>query len=180
VEIVSFQPTPAYCALLNHQIDIAMLFHHDYPDSDDIRFHDFAKETLVFMTKKNYPLAQKKFAEIKDLTGCVIVAFRNNYFSDFTQALLRQHDVLPKKLVYSDHIDTMHYTIQETKGVAIVPISAKNINRPELAITRLVGEDSTVNMTMAYRFDNNNPAISLFLKIVDMAFPLPQSENSTD
>jgi len=132
IEMLSYQPTPAYHALLDYQIDMAMLFRHYYPSSEDVRFHDFAKEQQIIVASKDHAFALKESISFIDLNDQIIVLFRNNYYSDFVHSVLTRLGIHPKSIVYSDHIDTMPYSIMESRGVAVEPICVMNMNRSDL------------------------------------------------
>ncbi|MGI6217491.1 MAG: LysR family transcriptional regulator [Coriobacteriales bacterium] len=172
VNPISFQPSFAYDALLKDEIDLALLFRHDcYPNSDQVRFHDFATEQLVAVMSSENPLASNDSIKWSDLKGETIISFRHNYFSDFIQQRLRMLGVKPAAYTVSDNIDTLVYTIAETGGIAIEPISVENMKRSKIAFIPISDDMGKVATTLAYRTDNSNPTIPVFLKFVDSVYP---------
>lgn len=169
-EMVSFQPSYAYEAIQEDRIDLALLFRHDYPDSEAVRFHDFCREYLVVVCETNHPLSLRETVAWRDLQGQTVIKFQNNYFSDYIQNLMHYLGIRPAVTVVSDNIDTLIYTLKGTNGLAVEPKSVENMSRKNLRFIPLEDQRNYVNMTFAYRSDNNNPAIPVFLKHVDLIF----------
>ena len=170
LEILSFQPSPEYRALKKAEIDIAILFRHVYPDSEEIRFHNFAKEPLVVMIPCTHLYADKEEILLEDLENMNVVFSRNNYFSDAMEELLRLNKVYPKEIFYTDSIDTLPYTLCEHNALALEPDCVKNMIKPNVVCIPLNAECSSIPLAVAYHIDNTNLAIPIFTKVVDDEF----------
>jgi DNA-binding transcriptional LysR family regulator len=178
---ISFQPSYAYDALAKDRIDIAMLFRHEYPGSERLRFHDFAEERLVVAMAAGNPLAEKDSLAWSDLEGSTFIVFRHNYFSSFIQQRLGQMGATPAGTVATDSIDTLAYALAEHGGVTVEPASVQHMSHEGMAFVPIVDEMDHVPMTFATRADNPNPAIPMFLKHVDTLYPdRPQHPGAGD
>jgi DNA-binding transcriptional LysR family regulator len=170
LEVISYQPTIAYNALLDNEIDIALLTHNDYPKSELINFYNFATEPLIVAASTQHRLANRDSLKLIELEDETFIFYKNNYFCDYIKKMLNSIGFLPKKNVYSSHIDTLNITIQETNGISIMPESIKHMSRSTIKIIRLEDVFCNIEMCMAYKKSNNNETIIPFLKCVEQAF----------
>ncbi|GEA17030.1 LysR family transcriptional regulator [Moorella sp. E306M] len=171
LSFLSYQPRPLVQNLLEDKIDLGLIMRLPFPHSDLIRYHKICREKLAIMVLADDPLAAKKIVSIKELVGKTIVFSQSDIeLSEYIQHLLATHGVYPKRFIYSEHVDTISFTMAEVQGVAIVPSHLRIMRRKNIDFVDIDEDDFFLEMCWAYKFDNNNPAIPLFLKQVNRIF----------
>ncbi len=165
IQTFTRQPHEIYQALLDNEIDAGVLSVADYPDKDLLGFQSFARSGAIAMVPLQHPLSSRKTLTQKDLAHEQIVLLREDLCTTraIMEALSRCH-FIPERTIYSSNIDTMPFTLIETNSIHI---NSSSLLLPgfEAEIRRIpiVWPELYFTKALAYRTDNHNPALSLFL-----------------
>lgn len=174
VMVTSCQPNEGLVNLSEERTDIAV---YPYvPDVDSrIRRVPFADEKLCVICRKDNPVAKKESVRADELTDELFV-FTCQFNSDYDQynrlirSLLNAHGVYVKNSQFTQQVDTVGLTIQETDGVCIMPYGVRNMNRSYLKAVPISDEDCRMRMCLYYKIDNTNPLIPQYTKIACSLF----------
>ncbi len=163
----SCQPQDVFYALAEERIDIGVLPRADYPDGDFIRYQDLRREGMDVMMSVAHPLAKKEKVSLGDLEDEVSIWLRDDPFTNqsYLEALERCGFV-PKHVIETDNIDTVPFAIEESNALYI---KAKGFTvagyEEEIVIRPIAADNLYLVKSYAYRLDNENPLVPLFLKI---------------
>lgn len=171
LEIISLQPSSAFRALLAEEVDVVMVLHHRYPDMHEVVFHDFAQENLMFMASTAHPLAKKGRAPLECVSKNSLVMPRSNFFGNYVSELLREREIYPQSIVYTDSIETVPLELkrEEKSRVAIAPDCVRRMSREGVAFIDMT-DPITLSVALVFKRKNENPALGALLKAVDRAF----------
>lgn len=166
----SYQPNWLIEDLLNDKIDIGLIFDVEFKGSDQLHFHKVCKEKLIVAVSSNNPLASKKVVSISEIRDKPIVMI-DDVQKSFQTKFFEEHNFLKNTVTLTEHIDTLKFTLEETKGLTVVASHVRNMNRSNIAFLDIDEEEGCcVDMTFAYKKNNSNPAIPLLLSLVDKSF----------
>jgi len=167
VNLVSCQPQSGYHALLNRQSDISLLMREPDFKSEDVRFYDFALEKLAVVMSARHPLAERASVKLEEIASETMIFTSGKGFMELVLDLLATRNIKPETMVFTQQVDTIGLAIKETGGVSIMPYNVRRMNRDYIRVIPLEEEDCVLTMTLAYRVDNYNPCIPLFLKTAE-------------
>ncbi|NLY71393.1 MAG: LysR family transcriptional regulator [Clostridiales bacterium] len=172
LSLFSYQPNPLINDLLNDKIDIGLIFDINFEKSDQLIFHKICKEKLIIATSPNHWIALRNCISIAELQDENIVLiddvqkiFQSKFFKSYNNSKHR-------KIILAEHIDTLKFTLQETNGLTVVASHIRNMNRNNFALIDIKDDDDNcyIDMAFAYKKNNSNPIIPLFLAHIDNEF----------
>ncbi|PKM85288.1 MAG: hypothetical protein CVU86_03245 [Firmicutes bacterium HGW-Firmicutes-11] len=173
----SYQPNPLINDLLNDAIDVGLIFHLDFEGSDQLYFHKICQEKFVIAVSKEHRLAMQKRISLKELKDENIVII-DDIQKNFQTKFFKTHNIKPQNIILTKHIDTLEFTLHDSNGVAVVASHIKCMNRSNMVLLDIAEEENCyVDMAFAYKKNNINPAIPLFLKVIDQIFKGSKSFN---
>ena len=164
----SYQPHEIYWALINDKIDIGVLAKANYETSDNLNFKDISRNNAVAMMSTTHRLASCKTVKLDDLHHELIVLLNEDTCTSIAvQEAFARCDFTPEKIIYTDHINTVPFTILKTNGIHINE-SGFSLPGYEDKITILPIEEPELYFTKSfvYKRDNTNSAIPLFLNTI--------------
>ena len=113
--VSSFQPHQAMQALLADGIDIGQVLHCNSPAYEQIRFHHIGREKLALLVSSKHPLANRTSVDLNDFSQDTFVLMAaETDFSDYTLALMAKNKLKISNTVYTEQVDTLPFTLQET------------------------------------------------------------------
>lgn len=170
IHLHSYQPNPLIEDLFNDKIDIGLMFNVEFKDSDQLYFHKVCKEKLIFAMSSNDPLASREVVSISEIINKPIVMI-DDIQKSFQVKFFKDHGLLKNTVTLTDHIDTLKFTLAETKGIAVVASHIRNMTKSNIALLDIDEEEGCcLDMAFIYKKSNCNPAIPLFLSLVDQSF----------
>lgn len=163
-----YQPHEVFHALSEDRIDIGVLPYSSSADSADLRFQNFYQDGMEVMMAASHPLASKGNIVLDDLTGEECIFLKDDPITNqcYKEALERCNFTAQKMLMVGD-LDSVPYVLQKTRAVYI---KAKGFSFPgydrEITAKAIEAKNLYASKVYAYRTDNPNPLIPLFLELV--------------
>ena len=170
VKIISCQPQEGMQAMIGGQSDIAVnLFSADLNNS--IRQVVFSAERFAAVMDIRHHLANRDSICLAELSGDSFIFLENDgedpsRYNTFILELLQRRSISPKRIYYTQQIDTLGMTIKQTGGVCVMPYGVRHMNRSYIKVVPLEDQDCVVPMCLLFKTDNENPLIPEFIKIV--------------
>jgi LysR family transcriptional regulator, hca operon transcriptional activator len=152
---------------LSHgRLDVAFLRAEKLPD---IEFKVVAKEPLVAILPSDHKLAQRKTFDPKDLAGETYIGISK--VPRVLRAVIADYfERCGIKIVPTFEIDNYAMAISlvaSTRGVALLPASARNFLPWSVVSRPLKGETPTIDVVAAYHKANTSPILKRFLARID-------------
>jgi LysR family transcriptional regulator, hca operon transcriptional activator len=154
------------------KLDVAFMRREEKPD---LEYKLVAEEPLVAILPSDHPLAARKAIDPHDLAGETFIGISP------TPRVLRAvvHDYLEKTgLEIAPHLEIDNYAmaislVASTRGIALLPASAKN-SLPWSVVSRpLAGEVPAIELVAGYHAANTSKILKLFLSRIGEAADRP-------
>jgi len=96
---------------------------------------------------------------------CFIVTSQNESPEgvDFVVKLCNNHGFSPKKVIETPTFESQVLYLESGLGVSIMDHSLRIYGNSNIRFVEIKGEDAVVNVNAAWRKDNPNPAVALFI-----------------
>ena len=163
----SYQPQEVFQALAEERIDVGVLPRANYPDAGWLRYQDVASDGLAALVSTDHPLASRNELALDDLADETCILLRDDPYSNrcYTEALERVGFTL-RDVVYTDNIDTVPLELKRGRFVYLIPQSLPLPGfEGELVEVPIRAEDLKVTKSLAWRTDNDNPLLPVFLEM---------------
>jgi len=165
---VSSQYSPDLAqALLRGKLDLA--FMRPEAEMPDLDYTVIVKELLVIAMPSDHRLASQNAVALKDIAGEIFIGMSNT--APTLQLIIDDYlersgmDLRPAHRV--DNLAMAMSLIASTRGVALLPLYAKNFLPPSVTSRPLRGEPPTIDLVIGYNKTNTSPILGLFLSRVD-------------
>jgi LysR family hca operon transcriptional activator len=165
---VSSQYSPGLAdALTQGTLDLAFL--RLEPERPDLTFKLVTREPLVVVLPSDHPLASEDAINPHALEGEIFITVSNTapVLRVVIEDFVKQSDL---KLVPSHEVDNLSMAISliaSTRGVALLPIYAKNFLPWSVVSRPLQGKTPTIDLMVGYHKANTSPLLRLFLSRID-------------
>lgn len=166
IKQISCQPQDVYHALETDRIDIGVLGSADYPDSSFLRMQEFSSSSLDIMMSVRHPLAQKSILTFEDIHDEIFIQLSDDPYSNFFyNEALKKCGFECIKTILTPNIDTVPFVLQNTNTIYLKASQFTVSGYENEIVTRPLDEKNLlVHKAYAYREDNPNPLIPLFLE----------------
>ena len=165
---VSSQYSPGLAeALMKGQLDLAFL--RPEPQMPDLVFQRVVEEPLVVVLPSDHALASRKSIKARDLVGETFIGVSNtapalrSIVDDFLKAagleITPDHEV--------DNLSMAISLVASTRGIALLPIYARNFLPWSVVSRPLAGKVPTIDLVVGHHKANNSPLLRLFLSRLD-------------
>ena len=164
----SYQPQEVFQALAEERIDVGVLPRANHPNADWLCYQDVATDGLAALVSVGHPLASRDELTLDDLADETGILLRDDSFSNrcYTEALARVGFEL-RNVVYTDNIDTVPMELKRGRYVYLIPQSLPLPGfEGELVEVPIRAKGLTVTKSLAWRADNDNPLLPVFLEMV--------------
>jgi LysR family transcriptional regulator, hca operon transcriptional activator len=162
IRVSSDHSTMLADALINGGLDVAFLRREPRPE---LEYKRVAIEPLVAIVPSDHRLAQRKSLDPHDLIGETFIGISN------VPRVLRGviHDYLERsRVAMTPHLEVDNFAmaislVASTRGVALLPASAKKILPWSVVSRPLKGKAPTIDLVVGYRKGNTSPVLRRFL-----------------
>lgn len=136
---------------------------------NSIRRVPFSKERLGVVLAAGMPLADRRSLQLEELSGYPVILLGRDVqdlggYNSFILELLSKRGIHPAAIHYTQQIDTLGLTVNDTGGIAIMPYGVRHMDRSYLRTIPLEDEDCILDMCIYYRMDNENPLIPRYVQ----------------
>ena len=168
VSIESCQPKELMMKLSNGEIEIGLTVKPAILFDNKIICKDIQKEKMIVILSVNNPLSHKKIVKLMELRNELFIFIKKErghmpYLKDILNS--KGYDI--RQSIYTDQIDTLSFTIQETGGISIVPNHILSMNRKDITSLDIEDDDFYITTSFVWKRDNNNPSLKLFNESLD-------------
>lgn len=161
-----YQPNEVFDALVDDRIDIGVLPYHTTSGDGLLRLQNFYRSAMEVMMASDHPLAAKEEITLDDLAKEENIILKNDPITNlsYEEALKQAGYTAPKTLMVDD-LDSIPYVLKTTNAVYIKAKGYLSGYGPEIITRSIEGAKLYVSKAYAYRADNPNPLIPLFLEL---------------
>ena len=164
----SYQPQGMFQALADDRIDIGVLPYANYPDANYLCFQDIMSAPLDALMSTKHPLASRASLTLDDLRGETTLLLHDDPCMNYAyREILDRNGFELEHVAYTDNVDTAPLDLQKDRLFYFIP---RTLPLPEseqdLVRVPIDAPDLTIVKSFAWRADNDNPFIPIFL---DMA-----------
>jgi len=131
------------------------------------------REPLLVALPPGHALTRKKKIEVKDLHQRPFVMYsqtEGRFFYDCIAGIFTNANVVPHFVQHVGQTHTLLGLVRAGLGAAIVPASARHLCFQEVEFRELRHVDVFAEIYLAWRTDNDNPALPAFRKLVTEYF----------
>ncbi len=161
--------------LMRRKIDLAFLRHER--NAPGIAFRHLIDEPLIVLMPADHPLAARDAITPEDIVGEPLVGVPH----DKSPALRAVTDAYGAKLgidLTPDHdVDNLSMAmslVASTRGIALMPLYARNLLPPTVICRPLAGVAPTIGLSLGYNEANNSPLLKTVVsRIGEIKFPNP-------
>ena len=173
--VISTQNSPQLGpAVLDGRIDAGFIRRGD--GSPDLEFKLLIEEPFEVFLPSGHPLAAKSTIHPQEIAGETFLSISGAALSvsgkppalrRVIDSYLRDNGIHIRPSHEVDNVGGVMSLIASTRGVALLPVYAKNF-RPESVVTRPLGcPGPSIDLSIAYRRTNTSPTLRLFLSRVE-------------
>jgi LysR family hca operon transcriptional activator len=166
--IISSQTSPELAAaLLRGQLDVAFL--RPEADMPDLEYRLLTREHLMVVLPSDHPLAAHEAIDPRDLVGERFVNVSRTapalrvVIDDYVKRT--GLDITPEH--EADNLSVAISLVASTRGVALLPVYARNFLPWSVVSRPLLGEPPTIDLVVGYHTGNASPLLKLFLSRLD-------------
>jgi LysR family hca operon transcriptional activator len=148
------------------KLDVAFMRPEQKPD---LEYKLVVREPLVVILPSDHPLATREAVDPHDLVGETFIGI-----SKIPRVLRAVIDAYLKRfeIEIAPHLEIDNYAmaislVASTRGVALLPASAKNFLPWSVVSRPLKGEAPTIDLMVAYHKANTSPILKMFLSRID-------------
>lgn len=152
--------------LVHRRLDLAFLRAEQLPD---IEIKVVAKESLVAILPSDHKLALRRTVDVRDFAGETYIGISNvprvlrGVIADYFK---RQRLEITPSLEIDNYAMAISL-VASTRGVALLPASAKYFLPWSVVSRPLKGEAPTIDITIGYHKANTSPILKRFLSRID-------------
>ncbi|MEH7545876.1 MULTISPECIES: LysR family transcriptional regulator [Bacillaceae] len=158
-------------ALEEGELDIAFTQPSGLHRIEEIEIQTVANEKYCIVMHKNHPFANRKTIRLAELATEPFI-IHNRHDSpigsyDFIVHLCEQNGLTPRIVSQPRFVDTVPILVESEMGISILPKSFEAVSSPTLRFIEIDGlEGHDFELVMAWKKNNLNPSISLFLDVL--------------
>jgi LysR family hca operon transcriptional activator len=148
------------------KLDIAFLRREQKPN---LKYKLVANEPLVVFLPSDHPLAERTAIDPHDLVGETFIGISEipRVLRAVVNDYLKRTGVELTARLEIDNFAMAVSLVASTRGVALLPDSAKNFSTWSVVSRPLKGETPTIDLVVGYHKDNTSPILRTFLSKID-------------
>jgi LysR family transcriptional regulator, hca operon transcriptional activator len=158
--------------LVHGRLDLAFLRAEQLPD---IEIKVVAKEPLVAILPSDHRLAQRKSVDVRDFVGETYIGISpvprvlRGIIADY----FKRNEIEISPSLEIDNYAMAISLVASTRGVALLPASARHFLPWSVVSRPLKGETPTIDVAVGYHKANTSPILKRFLSRIDNLTPAP-------
>ena len=155
-------------ALRDDRIDAGFMFRH-LKERDDFQHFRIGQDDYVLALPREHPLVARPSLRLTDLAAEPLIMPNPRYNGTTHERLLgafRAAGVTPRIAQYADNENTLLNLVAAGMGLAFLNSSFRPAEARGAVLRPLEDLSLPVDLTLAWRDDNQNPALSRFIELV--------------
>jgi DNA-binding transcriptional LysR family regulator len=160
LELVSVAQIEAFSA---NAIDLG--FMRPLPSRQQLEFLLVDKEPLIVALPTGHALCRYEQIELKQLNDQPFIMHsptHGKYFYERIMGLFTTEEVKPNFTQYIDQTPTILSLVRAGLGIGILPFSSQRFHYDNVEFRHIAGNTVQAEMSMAWRVDQDNPAVTAF------------------
>lgn len=148
----------------------------------DLEFLLVDEEPLIIALPADHPLCKHDEIQLKQLNDQPFIMHaptHGKYFYDRIMGMLSTEDVKPRITQYIDQTPTILSLVRAGLGLSILPASAQRFHYDKIAFRLITDNTTQAEMSMAWRSDQANPAVTAFRVMAAEYFATKKGERLT-
>lgn len=145
-------------------------------DQKGIQVACIAREPLLLAVPRGHRLASGRTPKVTDLDTEPFITFSptdGRYFYELIDELFRSSSVDPQYVQHVSQIHSILALVSAGMGIALVPQSSQALHFDGVVLRKLQGKSTFVELYLAWRDENENPAVPRFRDLMNKHFVLP-------
>ncbi|MCL2493731.1 MAG: LysR family transcriptional regulator [Clostridiales bacterium] len=158
--------SPGLCQdLISGKLDLGLTHRVSLPKDPPLRVLDIRNERLAILFSIAHRFGGREKISARELGDEIFVFMKSEPWHEaYVKSLLSRYLPGEIKTVYTEQIDTVRSAVANNGAVFVVANHIANAGLKNLASALFEEEDLTIMMSLAYRDDNENPALAAFLE----------------
>ncbi len=158
--------------LMRGKIDLAFLRHEQ--NTTGIVFTKLVDEPLIVLMAADHPLTKLNSIAAENIVGQELVGVpydKSHSLREITDAYGAKLgiDLTPDHIV--DNLSMAMSLVTSTRGIALMPLYARNLLAPTVVVRPLAGVPPTIGLSLGYNESNTSPLLKIIVsRIGDLKF----------
>lgn len=167
----SYLPQQLVNDLRAFKIDVGTLFRMDSASSEDLKYFRISSTSMIAMTSKDSPLAEKDSVTLVELTDYPLITLENDEYSAFvTQQYLLANHLHFQEIILADNVETVPWIIRSTGGIHITGESVRRQNASSVVYIPISSKKPGMSFGFVCIAGNENPLVVLFFEALKEFF----------
>lgn len=155
-------------AILNGQIEAGLTVFTSDIETSVLGYQIVGQERIYIGMSNGHRLSANDSIHVNDLKGeTLVLSKHDNDYNNYVEAFIKKSGIEFGKRVYSIHLDTIAISLTEHNAVAFLPDHIRDQARRDIILRPFNEKDFFANIMVLYHKDNTNPALKLFLKVIN-------------
>lgn len=169
ISVTSSQSTQIYDYLHRGMSDVILSMSSSYYATQDIKTALVARIPLYAVVLPDHPLAKRHSISVEELAEerIILNPIQKDNRVNYIEELFLRHGVTLKNIEHTHNIDTMLITMENTGGVFVGSMLLSAIPLKSLEFIPIESEDFTIDISLSYASDSDNPHIPKLIKCID-------------
>lgn len=150
--------------------DITMVFPYELEKDGDICVEKLATYQICAVVNQEHRFAQLPKVNAQMLENETFIIIGSDMLPNIYRRMWSEwteYGFKPKKIIETKSLDSILFMVEIGFGIALLPSYIKQVPSQELVFVDLEGDNLHLDMVVAYLRSNNNPALKLFLGILE-------------
>lgn len=167
----SYLPQQLVNDLRAFKIDVGTLFRMDSASSEDLKYFRISSTSMIAMTSKDSPLAEKDSVTLVELTDYPLITLENDeYSASVTQQYLLANHLHFQEIILADNVETVPWIIRSTGGIHITGESVRRQNASSVVYIPISSKKPGMSFGFVCIAGNENPLVVLFFEALKEFF----------
>ncbi|QCX33302.1 LysR family transcriptional regulator [Caloramator sp. E03] len=153
--------------LINGSIDVVFTLSFEIDDALGILYEEICKVNSSIVMSSQHPLANREYLTLEDVRGenfVLITRDESPRGFDSVINVCRKHGFTPHIVKQLPNVESLLLSVELGIGITLFDSSIRVHNKNELKFFKI--EDDIISIVMAWRKENLNPAVPLFVNSV--------------
>jgi len=161
---------PLTDALIRREVDVIFTMSFEFGILQDVEWRPLFPDGMSLIIPPDHPLADSDTIDYKRLANEKFVTLDERESPRFHSKMIQvcaARGFIPDLVATPPAVDSVLIDVRAGFGIAIVPTSIGTYYKHDLKFIELDGEDTKFFEAIAWRKDNKNPTVPLFLSSLD-------------